>query len=152
MAALSPTFRTDSKRIHEDHEAITQELEVLEASLEQLSAFADEAANPGALERVRLYSQRLMAQLPEHCVREEFGLLETVAGVSAELKEFSRQMKQQHSELMGKLYAFAQAVSDLEDALDPAAATDHLVAQGREFCRAMRAHMALEEHTLSGFL
>jgi hemerythrin-like domain-containing protein len=152
MASLSPTFRADSRRIHEDHEMILQELDELDAALEQLSAFSDGATDPGTLERIRLYSQRLMAQLPEHCVREEFGLLDTVATVSAELQEFARQMKVQHGELMSKLYGFCQSVADLEDALDPDAATENLMAQGRDFSRAMRAHMTLEEHTLSGFL
>jgi hypothetical protein len=152
MAALSSTFRADSRRIHEEHEVILQELDELDAALDHLAGFTDAAADPGSRERVRLYSQRLMAQLPEHCVREEYGLLETVSSISPELREFARQMKIQHNEIMAKLYGFCQAVNDLDDALDMDAAFENLMAQGRDFTRSMRAHMTLEEHQLSGFL
>jgi hypothetical protein len=152
MALLTPGFRIDSMRIHEDHERILEELDELDAALQHLVCYSGKVVDAGARERARLLAQRLTAELPEHCVREEMCVLDKVASVSPELREFVEQMKAQHSELMAELISFCQLLADLDDSIDLNTAVESLRTQGHQLTNSWRAHMTLEESQLSGFL
>lgn len=79
-------------------------------------------------------------------------MLETVAGISPELAEFSRQMRQAHDALRRRLLEFCHAAQELETGYDADASVAAVQESGKLFIREMAAHIALEEDQLDGFL
>ncbi|MBI3664082.1 MAG: hemerythrin domain-containing protein [Acidobacteria bacterium] len=152
MAALNPIFHIESERIHHEHQDMLNELAELDLALEHMGFGPASTSDPCSVIKVKSVSQALARQLPEHCMREEVKLYDTVAEVSSELAEFTREMKRQHVELFGQLNAFCVALDELPNAVDLDAAVAQLKDQGLEVSRALRRHITAEEHELQGFL
>jgi hypothetical protein len=152
MATLSPTFRTDSERIHGEHQSILDELVDLERGLDHMECQAQVLADPAAAEKVRRMTQRLAGELPDHCRREEEKVLNAVCEISTELCDFCRRMREEHQILLAQLEFFRQALDGLGSGGDRHEALLHLKEEGAKLTRALRQHILLEEHELSGFL
>ncbi len=152
MATFPITFRSDSSRIHRDHYALRDELLVLEAALDGLGADAGIHTGPLPSTTVRGCCRHLAEVLPGHFRHEETTMLETVAGISPELAEFSRQMRQAHEALRRRLLEFCHAAQELETGYDADASVAAVKQSGKRFVAEMTAHIALEEDQLDGFL
>ena len=152
MATLSPAFRADSERIHGEHQAILEELVELDRGLDHLTCHEQVLADPVTAEQVRRLTQRLAAELPDHCRREEEKVLDAVCEVSTELCDFCRKMREEHQILLAQLEFFRQALDDLGSAGNRHEALEHLKGEGAKLTRALRQHILLEETELSGFL
>jgi iron-sulfur cluster repair protein YtfE (RIC family) len=152
MATLSPAFRVESERIHGEHQSILEELVDLERGLERMECHAQVLADPVNAEQVRRLTQHLAGELPDHCRREEERVLDAVSEVSAELCDFCRRMREEHQILLAQLEFFRQALDNLGNDADRQEALQHLKDEGARLTRALRQHILLEEHELSGFL
>jgi len=152
MATFSQAFRSVSNRVHNDHEAIINELTELDTALDDLAGCSARFAYRAAMERVSRCGQRLSQMLPEHFVREETSLLDTVAKVSPELSDFAREMRGQHHTLRGRLGEFCIAVQKLENDTNRTQAVSDVNECGKTFASELRAHVLLEESELDGFL
>ena len=152
MAILTPAFRSDSERIHSEHEVLLDKLTEMERALDHLAVRPDALADGANIEVVRGVGLKLTVEWPDHCRREEEELLKTVAEVSPELSDFCRRMREEHQVLMAQLALFRVDLQDLKDACDSRAAVEHLIDDGTKLARALRQHVELEERELSGFL
>lgn len=152
MATLSPAFRIESKKIHQEHQVIDEDLLALEAALEHLAGDLPDCNDLAAAERVMQCGRRLATYLPAHCAREEALLLDTVSDVSPQLAEFAEEMKRQHRELLTRLDSFILSLGRLEAQEDAASVVLELKEEGMKLAREMRQHVAMEERELSGFL
>lgn len=152
MATLTPAFRTESGKIHEEHTAILTALDALERALERLVAPPGTPAETQAVNAVCEMGRGLVRTLPEHCRHEEEKLHGPVREVSAELAEFCALMQREHEAMSAQLWKFAAAVDALETAPNDADAANRLKRQGVTFVQRLRQHIELEEHELSGFL
>ncbi len=152
MAALNTVFQIESERIHRDHQEMLAQLADLDLALEHIDSPSADASGSIRVLKVKSISQKLARHLPEHCMREETKLFETISEVSGELSEFVKQMKDEHIALFAGLYAFCVAIDELPNAMDLDAAVLHLKDQGLEVTRALRHHIISEEHELQGFL
>jgi hemerythrin-like domain-containing protein len=150
MAKLTPVFSTEAERIHREHADQLHYLAELDRALDHLNVAAE--GDSDAFSQVHLYGRLLTTGLPEHFLREERALLDTVAEVSPQLAEFAREMKREHEVLCVRMAEFCRALDEVQDADDPSAAMETLRAQGKELTGELGRHIALEEHELSGFL
>ena len=152
MASLSPAFRIESRKIHQEHQVIDQDLTELEAALDHLVCYSQVHGDVAAAEKVLRFGRRLATYLPAHCAREETLLLDTVSDVSPQLAEFAAEVKRQHRELLTRLDSFILSLWRLESFEDAASAVFELKEEGRKLARELRQHVAMEERELSGFL
>jgi len=152
MASFSPSFRSVSNRIHSEHEAVINELNELEGALDDLAGCSARFAHRAAVERVSRSGQRLSQMLPEHFIREETSLLDTVARVSPELEDFGREMRAQHHTLRGRLAEFCVALQKLENPAAAGEAVNAVTESGGTLATELREHVLLEESELGGFL
>lgn len=152
MAALSPVFQGESERIHSEHNQMLNELATLDLALEHMALGPKGIADTHCVVKARALTLALARSLPEHCMREETKLFDTISEVSAELSAFVEEMKREHIQLFAQIYAFCVALDELPNALDPDTAVANLKEQGFEVSRALRHHIAAEEHELQGFL
>lgn len=152
MATFPTTFCSDSSRMHRDHQALRDELRELDAALDGLGSDSGAFANPDPVAAVRRCSRHLAEVLPGHFRREEDTVLDTVARISPELAEFSRQMRQAHDALRLRLLEFCHAAQDLEAGLGLTASVVAVKRSGKLLAREMASHIALEEDQLDGFL
>jgi len=152
MATFPTNFRSDTARIHRDHQALVPQLVELDSALDELAGSAQVFANLYSAEKVCRCGRFLAEALPEHFSREEQSLFTTVAEVSPELDEFAREMRRQHDQLRQLLSDFSRAVQALEGGDDLAASVDLVKEKGKLLAREMSEHIALEENQLGGFL
>lgn len=152
MAALTPVFRIESAKLHQEHEIIMDELDELDAALDHLDSASVMHIDLHARDRVVAFGLHLMKKLPEHCKREEEKLFTTVASISPELAAFAQEMQRQHSALRDMMDDVRTALEALESAENLATAIARARDIGKNFTRTVRAHIASEENTLSGFL
>lgn len=152
MAALNPVFHVESERIHHEHREMLTELAELDLALEHMGPGPGGFTDSRCVLKARSLSLALARHLPEHCMREEVHLYDTVAEVSPELAFFVQEMKRQHIAIFAQLNAFCVALDELPNAADLDAAVAHLKEQGFEVARALRQHITAEEHELQGFL
>ena len=152
MARLTPEFRAESERIHNEHRTMLVELEELERQLDHLAPAANPSADWNRISDVREYGRRLMKELTEHCLREEKEVHARVADVSPELAEFCRVMKQEHDATQARFQAFSRALEEFDHTPDVSAAVVRIKEEGTMLARAVRRHIETEEQELSGFL
>ena len=152
MARLTPAFRTESERIHNEHQAMLAELEELERQLDHLALDANPSADLSRINDVCLLGRHLMKELSEHCRREEAEILARVADVSPELAEFCRLVKQEHAAMETRFQDFSRVLDDVDAAPDFSAAARRVKEEGKDLVRAVRRHIEMEEQELSGFL
>jgi iron-sulfur cluster repair protein YtfE (RIC family) len=152
MASFTPGFRNISNRVHSDHETLIDELNELDGALDDITGCSALFAYRAAAERVFRCGQRLSEIIPEHFVREETLLLDTVAKVSPELAEFVREMRMQHVSLRRRLSEFCAAAQGLEKPADRVQAVSAVSDSGRTLASELSSHVVLEESELSGFL
>lgn len=152
MATLTPTFQAESARIHEEHHAFVDELTELERQLDHLDCDAQGLVDLNTAVAVTERGWKIVRELPEHCLREEAQLLDPVSEVSAELAEFTRQMRREHHALLAHLETFRCALDDLENSPDLPAAVHGVKTAGGRLARHLRRHIETEENELSGFL
>lgn len=152
MASLSPAFRIESKKIHQEHLVIDEDLLALEVALEHLGGDLQNCNDLAAAEKAMQCGRRLATYLPAHCAREEALLLDTVSDVSTQLAEFAEEMKRQHRELLMRLDSFILSLGRLETQENMESVILELKEEGMRLAREMRQHVAMEERELSGFL
>ncbi len=151
MATFPSSFRSDSARIHGEHQELLLQLADFISSLEALGP-STLSVDPLGAGRLRRSTSRLELALPAHFRREEATLLDAVAPVSPELAEFSRQMRHEHQRFTGRLSAFTAAVADLEAGDHGGASLRKVQAEGETLAHDLVEHIALEENQLDGFL
>jgi iron-sulfur cluster repair protein YtfE (RIC family) len=151
MATFPNTFRSDSARIHGEHQELLAQLTELDAALEALGP-STLSADPLGAGRLRRSVTDLEQLLPGHFRREEATLLDAVAPVSPELAEFARQMRHEHQRFTARLREFAVAVADLEAGNHGGASVRKVREAGELLAHDLAAHIALEESQLDGFL
>ena len=152
MASLSPAFRVESRKIHQEHETIDQDLIELETALDHLVTRSKMRGQTVTAEKVLQCGRRLATYLPAHCAREEAMLFDTVANVSPQLAQFGVEMKRQHRELLRRLDSFILSLGHLESSENRDNAVLHLKEEGCKLAAEFRQHIAAEERELSGFL
>ncbi len=152
MATLTASFRTETGKVHLEHQILAQMLRSLDAALDELVCYAEVFADLASAERVCRYGRQLVEKFPEHCRREEELVLGPVSEVSPELAEFCGEMKNEHAALMAQLATFGEALGELEKAEDLSEAVCHLKERGKALTSELRRHVAYEERELSGFL
>ena len=152
MATLTREFQKTSEAIHLENSQVLEELRMLEHALDRMQMRGDMFDRLATAKEVEIYAKWLAAELPGHFVREERGLLDSVADISPQLAEFGRAMKAEHREFSARLDDFNTAIRNLEsvDELEPA--LEKICECGKALAQAMRAHIQLEEEELSGFL
>jgi hypothetical protein len=152
MAALAPSFWTESKTVHNEHQALMEDLNELDFALDGLECYSEVFANFATAGQVLACGNRVARLLPEHFVHEEKTLLAGVAKISPDLAEFACEMCVQHGELRARLADFCQALERLRAGDDPGEALCQVKEQGKAFTAEMRSHVELEEQRLKGFL
>jgi hypothetical protein len=152
MAALAPSFWTESKAVHNEHQALMEDLNELDYALDGLECYSEVFANFATAGQVLACGNRVAKLLPEHFVHEEDTLLAGVAKVSPELAEFAGEMRVQHDQLRARLADFCQALEHLRAGDDPGESLCEVKERGKMFTCEMRSHVALEEQRLKGFL
>lgn len=152
MAALAPSFWTESKAVHNEHQALMEDLNELEYALDGLECYSEVFANFATAGQVLACGNRVAKLLPEHFGHEEVTLLAGVAKISPDLAEFAGEMRVQHDHLRARLAGFCQAMEHLRAGDDPAESLYEVKEWGKAFTAEMRSHVALEEQRLKGFL
>ena len=152
MAALAPSFWTDSKTVHNEHQALMEDLNELEFALDGLECYSEVFANFATAGQVLACGSRVARLLPQHFLHEEETLLAGVAKVSPDLAEFAGEMRTQHGHLRVRLTDFCLALERLRAGDDPGEALCEVKERGKAFTTEMRSHVALEEQRLKGFL
>jgi hypothetical protein len=152
MAALAPGFWTESKTVHNEHQALMGDLDELDFALDGLECYSEVFANFATASKVLACGSRVAKLLPEHFVHEEKTLLAGVAKVSPELAQFAGEMQVQHDHLRARLSDFCNALEHLRAGDDPSESLYEVKEQGKMFTCEMRSHVALEEERLKGFL
>jgi hemerythrin-like domain-containing protein len=152
VATLTPAFRAESERIHNEHQFIGHVLSKLDSALDHLVCYSEVYANLASAEDVRLYGRQLAEQFPGHCRREEAVLLNPVSQVSPELREFCNQMRLEHQDLIVRLATFRDALDAFDKADGLYEAVCQLKEVGKDLITDVRRHVETEEHELSGFL
>ncbi len=159
MGTFPASFRSASQKVHDDHESLVSELAELEAAL-------DELAHPAGAERICRRLRLLTQAVPAHFATEEVELLDVVAKVSPELKDFAGEMKRQHQSICALLLDFRLAAENLRQHNSPVqgvegqghnaskieAAIVRLKEIGKSLAQELSNHVALEEDQLAGFL
>ena len=152
MAALAPSFWTESKTVHNEHQALMEDLNELDFALDGLECYSEVFANFATANQVLACGNRVARLLPEHFVHEEKTLLAGVARISPDLAEFAGEMRVQHGQLRARLIDFSLALERLRAGDDPAESLYEVKERGKAFTTEMRSHVALEEQRLQGFL
>lgn len=152
MATLTTAFRTETERVHREHQILDQVLHKLDAALERLVCYSEVFADLASAEQVRCYGLQLAEHFPGHCQREEAAVLDPVSQISSELGQFCREMKNEHAELLAQLGTFRAALEAFDSAEDLSETICHLKQKGKELTSNLRRHVSREEHELSGFL
>lgn len=159
MGTFPASFRSASQKVHDDHESLVSELAELDAAL-------DELARPASAERICRRLRFLTQVVPAHFATEEVELLDVVAKVSPELKDFAGEMKRQHQSICALLLDFRLAAENLRQHNTPApevegrgpnagkieAAIVRVKEIGKSLAEELSHHVALEEDQLAGFL
>jgi len=151
MATFPNTFRSDSARIHNEHQQLLMRLADLAVALEALGPNTL-SVDPLGAGRLRRSLARLEEFLTAHFRREETTVLDAVVPVSPELAEFSRQMRLQHQGLAARVKEFAGAVARLEAGNHGQPPLRQVQQAGEELTHDLATHIALEEEQLDGFL
>lgn len=151
MATFPISFRTDSARIHGEHQQLLAQLADLAAALEAMGP-SSLSVDPLGAGRVRRCATALQQALPAHFRREEATVLDAVAPVSPELAEFARQMRHEHQQLSARVSAYVAAVAEIEAGDHGGASLGKVKQAGEVLAHDLAAHIALEEHQLDGFL
>ena len=151
MATFPSSFRTDSARIHGEHQELLLQLADFISALEALGP-STLSIDPLGAGRLRRSAARLESYLPSHFRREEATLLDAVSPVSPELAEFARQMRHEHQQFTVRMSQFAAAVADLEAGDHGGASLRKVQEAGEVLAHDLAEHIALEEHQLDGFL
>ena len=152
MAALAPSFWTESKTVHNEHQVLMEDLNELDFALDGLECYSEVFANFATAGQVLACGNRVARLLPEHFSHEEETLLAGVAKVSPDLAEFAGEMRVQHGHLRARLAEFCQAMEHLRAGDDPGEALCEVKERGKAFTTEMRSHVGLEEQRLKGFL
>jgi hypothetical protein len=152
MAALAPSFWTESKTIHNEHQALMEDLNELDFALDGLECYSEVFANFATASQVLACGGRVAKLLPEHFGHEEKTLLAGVAKISPDLAEFAGEMRVQHVHLRARLADFCQALEHFRAGDDPAESLYEVKERGKTFTCEMRSHVELEEQRLKGFL
>jgi len=152
MAMAASVTHASGREIHKEHEELERVLARLDAALDRLVYYAEVFADLHTVTQVRRLGGILTSWFPDHCRREEELLLEPVARVSNELDTFSRSMRAEHIELLALLSSFRSALEEYDSGESSPAAVGNLKECGKELVASIRAHVALEERELSGFL
>jgi len=152
MAKLTHAFSSEAGVIHKEHEDLLHYLAELDRALDHLQPGEPVSPDADAFGQVFLYGRLLASGLPEHFLREEQELLDTVAEVSPELREIAREMKREHESLCVRVSDFCRALGDVQYAENRPAALEGVHALGKQLTRELGRHIALEEQELSGFL
>ena len=152
MAALAPGFWVESKAVHNEHQALMEDLNELDLALDGLECYCEVFANFATANLVLGCGSRVAKLLPKHFDHEEKTLLSDVAKVSPDLAEFAREMQVQHGQLRSQLTDFCQALEHLRAGNDPAESVYEVKERGKQFTSEMRRHVELEEQRLKGFL
>jgi hypothetical protein len=152
MAALAPSFWTESKAVHNEHQALMEDLNELDYALDGLECYSEVFANFATAGQVLACGNRVAKLLPEHFGHEEVTLLAGVAKISPDLAEFAGEMRVHHDYLRVQLADFCQALKHLRAGDDPGEALYEVKERGKAFTAEMRSHVALEEQRLKGFL
>ena len=152
MAALAPSFWSESKTVHNEHQALLEDLNELDHALDGLECYSEVFANFATAGQVLECGNRVARLLPEHFSREEETVLAGVARISPELAEFAGEMKMQHEHLRFQLADFCRALEHLQAGDDPGESVYEVKEWGKNFTAELRNHVALEEQRLKGFL
>jgi len=152
MAALAPSFWTESKTVHNEHQALMEDLNELDYALDGLECYSEVFANFATASQVLACGNRVAKLLPQHFDHEEGTLLSGVAKISPDLAEFAGEMRAQHVTLRARLADFCQALEHLRAGDDPAESLYEVKERGKMFTCEMRNHVELEEQRLKGFL
>lgn len=145
MATATHSFQTETLIVHREHQLLMSELDELQTALNSLICYSEVYANLAGTEQVYRCGRHLIEWLPGHFDNEEATVLADIEKRSPELAAFSREMKNQHKTLRGRLELFCRAIEDFEDSEDLGAAIDELKSRGQQFTRELAAHMGAEE-------
>ncbi len=151
MATFPISFRSDSARIHGEHQELLRQLADFISALEALGP-STLSVDPLGAGRLRRSASRLEVFLPSHFRREEATLLDAVAPISPELAEFARQMRREHEHFTARMKAFAAQVAELETGNHGGAGLRKVQEAGEVLAQDLAEHIALEENQLDGFL
>lgn len=151
MATFPNSFRSDSARIHGDHQELLAQLADFLSAVEALGP-TTLSVDPLGAGRLRRSASRLERFLPAHFRREESTLFEAVAPVSPELAEFARQMRCEHQQFVVRLGRFVAEVAELEAGDHGGAGLRKVQQAGELLAHDLAEHVALEEDQLDGFL
>ena len=152
MAALAPSFWTESKTVHNEHQALMEDLNELDFALDGLECYCEVFANFATAGKVLECGGRVAKLLPEHFGHEEETVLAGVAKISPDLAEFAGEMRAQHLRLRAELADFCRALERFQTGDDPGESVWEVKDRGKTFTTEMRNHVALEEQRLKGFL
>ena len=152
MATLTQTFNRETKKAHDDHYVLNEELHAMDLALEHLGNAFDDTETMAAAKQVQMIAAQLRDELPDHFLHEELGILTTVAEVSPELDYFAREMRRQHQSLLQNLERLRRAMELLETGTETTAALIKVKTLGRAFSKELSRHIAAEEEELRGFL
>lgn len=152
MAALAPSFWTESKAVHNEHRALMEDLNELDFALDGLECYSEVFANLATAGEVLACGSRVAKLLPQHFVHEEETVLSGVARISPDLAQFAGEMRTQHDHLRARLADFCRSLELLRAGDDLGETLCQLKEQGKAFTAEMRSHVALEEQRLKGFL
>jgi hypothetical protein len=159
VGTFPASFRSASQRVHDDHQSLISELAELDAAL-------DDLAHPMGAEQICLRLRVLSHAVPEHFATEEVEMLDIVAKVSPELKDFAEEMRRQHQTICELLLDFRLAAENLRQFNFPVQGTegrgnhagevDAAVLRvkdiGKSLAQELSNHVELEENQLAGFL
>ena len=151
MAALAPSFWTESKTVHNEHQALLEDLNELDHALDSLECYSEVFANFATAGQVLACGNRVAKLLPEHFGHEEETVLTGVAKISPELAEFAGEMRVQHGHLRARLADFCRALEHLQAGDDPGESLWEVKDRGKTFTCELRSHVELEEQRLKGF-
>ncbi len=151
MATFPTSFRSDSARIHGEHQELLRQLADLISALEALGP-STLSVDPLGAGRLRRSASRLEVFLGSHFRHEEATLLDAVAPVSPELAEFARQIRQEHQRFTARMNAFRTEAAALEAGNHGGAGLRKVREAGEILAHDLAEHIALEENQLDGFL
>ncbi len=149
MSSLDPEFLHQNAAIHREHEELVEQLDRLDAALEQIVCYSEVFTDLTTASQVASSGTWMAGWLPKHYAQEETTVLSTIARMSPELASFAREMKRQHTEMRLRLENFRDHLTHLRENPDLQAAVSDLKREGKHLTRMMRLHMAAEEKKLS---
>ena len=141
MTVLSAGFEKASEVVRHEHQALTSELNELEACLNALVCYSEVYADLAPMERVYRCGRHLRSTLPEHFRNEEATVLADVEAAMPQLRPFVHQMRRQHGDLQGSLNQFCRLLTGIEETPDLEQTICEIKERGLSFAKAMLAHM-----------